>query len=314
MCLALYKSKNRYYQAIVQEVDREGAELVVNFCKMPDEPNHKLLVSDTWPLHLQRTVWKLEKNMGSKTNHSDEGEVSSEHEDERESVQSRHWTPEKRRSPERRRSPKRQHASQDRYYDRRDRYREELRSVKPSPKKRNQMKSPPPAHHKQESSARARSTSARRSPIRAPTSSMNSSMSSITRTITVKNDCVQASQPARNLQAPSEQQHETPQQPQNSKRSPPRKQQILHMKTEPGLEPAAKDISPRPVLKETSTAAADDNDMTPPIPPLPTFFDLEAASGDSLNSEALTNMLVSWFMSGYYTGYYRGLASDNSKP
>ena len=45
--------------------------------------------------------------------------------------------------------------------------------------------------------------------------------------------------------------------------------------------------------------------------PLPPFIDIPVDKLVEMDSEALTNLMVSWYMCGYHTGYYSSLASEN---
>ena len=54
------------------------------------------------------------------------------------------------------------------------------------------------------------------------------------------------------------------------------------------------------------------NKTIPPPPILPSLEDLPDLPG-SFDKEALSNMIMSWYMAGYHTGYYRALAVSKQK-
>lgn len=77
----------------------------------------------------------------------------------------------------------------------------------------------------------------------------------------------------------------------------------------------------RRVYKQMYTYSSDENDdltsQTSFIPPPHMDSDLnhlkhQVRDCSNLSKEALSSMLVSWYMAGYQTGYYRGLTTDNN--
>ena len=45
--------------------------------------------------------------------------------------------------------------------------------------------------------------------------------------------------------------------------------------------------------------------------PLPPFIDIPPDQLVKMDKEALTNVMVSWYMCGYHTGYYSSMCNTN---
>ena len=67
----------------------------------------------------------------------------------------------------------------------------------------------------------------------------------------------------------------------------------------------------RSVKEEVKNEVKEEGIISEGDVPLPPFIDIPVDKLVEMEGEALTNLMVSWYMCGYHTGYYSSLASDN---